>query len=109
MLRYPCAGFVPMKCPMLRFLVVSFEYSVYCFATESWYAGFGCFAVLLFWKGATIQSKLEEIRNTLRGFSDDDVLQAVKSGTSPTWNQKGLLGEIAVLLRDIRNNQMNNP
>src|SRR5438477_1137405 len=81
---------------------------IYFFISESWNAGFGCFLVLLWWKAATIQAKLEEIRDPMRGFSDDDVFAAIKSGGNLSFDTKGLLSEIAVVLRDIRNNQINN-
>ena len=62
---------------------------------------------MLLWKGATIQAKIEEMRDAIQGFSDDDVYAAIKTGESLPTQSKGLLSEIAVLLRDIRNNQMN--
>lgn len=79
---------------------------IYFFVTESWNAGFAFFLVLLFWKAVTIQTKLEEIRDAVRGFSDDDVFAAFKTGVKLPSDTKGLLGEMTVLLRDIRNNQM---
>lgn len=66
-----------------------FVAGVFFLFTESWYAGFGCFAVLLWWKANLIQARLEEIRNVLRGFTDDEWLEAIKSGETMHPNQKG--------------------
>src|SRR5882724_1446374 len=79
----------------------------YFLLTASWYAGFGCFLVLLWWKTNIVQARLEEIRDGIRGFSEADVLEAIKNGADTPPNPKGLLNEITALLRDVRNNQMN--
>jgi hypothetical protein len=87
--------------------LVLFGAGVFFLVTKSWYAGFGCFAVLLWWKANLIQARLEEIRNALRGFTDDEALEVIEGGGTP--NQKGLLNEIIILLQDIRNYQMGPP
>lgn len=83
-----------------------FVIGIYFFVTESWNAGFACFIFLLLWKAATIQTKLEEIRDAIRGFSDDDVLAAIKGDGEPPSEEQGLLKEMTILLRDIKNNKM---
>ena len=80
---------------------------IYFFFTDQWNAGFGCFTVLLWWKLGIVEDRLQELRDAIRGLTDDELMEAIKQGTTTPPLSKNGLGEIVVLLRDIRNNQMN--
>jgi hypothetical protein len=71
--------------------------------------GVACLAILALWKLDMIQERLEAVRDHLRGLSDDDIYEALKRGEIEPLKTKGLLQEAVVILRDIRNNQMNAP
>jgi hypothetical protein len=71
--------------------------------------GVACFAILALWKLDILQDRLETIRDHLRGLSDDDIYEALRRGDAESLKAKGLLQESVVILRDIRNNQMNAP
>ena len=69
-----------------------------------WPRGFGCLLVLLVWQTSNVRDRLDSIRDSLRGFTDEDAYDTLHKGASLP-DPKGL-GEIPTLLRDIRNNQM---
>jgi hypothetical protein len=45
--------------------------------SREWFAGLGCFLILLFWEAVNIANRLEDIRDHIRGFSDDELLDTV--------------------------------
>jgi hypothetical protein len=83
-----------------------FVAGVYFLFEGPWSNGVGGLAILFFWKLNMLQDRLGSIRDSLRGFSDDDAYEALRTGDATALNPKGLLQEIATILRDIRNNQM---
>jgi hypothetical protein len=80
---------------------------VYFVLEGPWINGVGCFAILVLWKLDILQDRVEAIRDHLRGLSDDDIYEALKRGDIELMKTKGHLQEAIVILRDIRNNQMN--
>ena len=89
------------------FRLVLFVAGVYFVIEGPWSYGVACLGILALWKLDMIQDRLEAVRDHLRGLSDDDIYDALKRGDIESMKTKGLLQEAIVVLRDIRNNQMN--
>jgi hypothetical protein len=85
--------------------VVLFAAGLYFLVVKEWVEGFGCLLVLLVWQISTVQQLLEAIRDTLRGFTDEEMFAKARTDANGLPDPKGL-GEIPVLLRDIRNNHL---
>ncbi len=88
------------------FRMVVFCAGVIFLLTEQWFAGFGCFLYLLWWRVGITQSTLEQILFCIRGFTDDQLVRSIRKGAAP--DGKGVLGdlrEIAATLGEIRDHQ----
>jgi len=82
-----------------------FVAGVYFLVNSEWPQGFGCLLVLLVWQMSSVRDRLDSIRDSLRGFTDEDVYDTLRKGEAKLPEPEGL-GETPALLRDIRNNQM---
>lgn len=82
-----------------------FVAGLYFLFVKEWVQGFGCLLVLLVWQMTTVQQLLEAIRDSVRGFTDDEMFARARTGVVGLPDAKGF-GEIPVILRDIRNTQI---
>ncbi len=106
--RFNYRLFVFLRGVSRLFRILVFCAGVIFLIAEQWIVGLCCFLYLLWWRIGIIQSTLEQILFMMRGFTDDQLVKSIRNGEHP--DMKGVLGtlhEIAQIMREIRNRQVN--
>jgi hypothetical protein len=76
--------------------------AVFLLVTGQWFQGFGCLLTLLVWQMSNILVRLDSIRDSLRGFTDSDVLSALWNTSKEGLPEHKGLAEILAVLKSLQ-------